>query len=137
MAVRTGIAKSGKSPSAGEQSTHEKCNSDRVQRSLSRPTGQAIKGRTWLPPCFDGVRDRLSGLFDRLRSCLDCLLSLFELAWRDILQWFTFANHLSSLRQCVRSTPLKDNRSKAVECPLPFVGDIAGPVRPRNLKLKF
>src|SRR5437868_10527054 len=66
---------------APEQNTDQERDSDCVQGRFLSPTSQAVKRRTWLPVCFDGVSYRLSGFLDRLSSRLNGLLGLVELVW--------------------------------------------------------
>src|SRR3954454_24472682 len=83
-----------------------------MQGCFLSPTRQAVERRTWVPACFDGVGDGLSGFLDRLGSRLNGLLGLVELVWAiDI-----FADHLSSPRQR-RSTPGTENRSQTPFAP--------------------
>jgi hypothetical protein len=92
---------------APEQNTDQERYRDCMQGRFLSPTSQAIKGRTWSRIPFDSASDGPSGFLDRLSSRLNGLLSLFELVWAID----TFADHLSSPRQCGKPTPGTHNRS--------------------------
>jgi hypothetical protein len=82
------------SAAAPKQNTDQKRNRNCVQGCFLSPTSQAVERRTWLPACFNGVGNRLSGFLDRLRSRLNGLRGLLEFVWI----FDTFADHLNSPR---------------------------------------
>jgi hypothetical protein len=101
------IAKGELPAAARKQNTDQKRNSNCVQGRCLCPTKQAVEWRAWLPACFNGVGNRLSGFFDRLGSRLNGLLGLVQL----IRTFGTFSDHLSSPWLRGRSTPGTYDRS--------------------------
>jgi hypothetical protein len=86
---------------APEQNTDQERYHDCMQGRFLSPTSQAIKRRTWSLTPFDSASDGPSGCLDRLSSRFNGLLGLVEL----VCAIDTFPGHLSSPRQCGRSTP--------------------------------